>query len=148
MPRFDQEKVVTLVSELRKSVARLRYLSGLAIDDFLKDPDKIGSSKYHFIVAIEAAIDMCSHVISRNGYRVPEDYGDTFRVMGEVGAIDDNFSEELRNMAKFRNRLVHIYWKIDDRQLYEILQTRLDDFKKFLDAMSQFLGWENQQSRP
>jgi uncharacterized protein YutE (UPF0331/DUF86 family) len=142
MPLFDQEKMVRLVSELRKSVTRLRDISSLPLTDFLKDPDKIGSSKYHFIVAIESCIDISNHIISRNGYRVPEDYGDTFRVMGEVGAIDLDFSEELTSMAKFRNRLVHLYWEIDDRQLYEILQTRQGDFKKFLNSVAQFLGWQ------
>ena len=106
MPRYDQEKMVKLVSELRKSIARLRELGKLPQDEFLKDPDKIGSSKYHFIVAIESTIDMSNHIISRNGYRVPEDYGDTFTVMGEVGAIEEAFSEELVKMAKFRKRLV------------------------------------------
>jgi uncharacterized protein YutE (UPF0331/DUF86 family) len=142
MPRYDQEKMVKLVSELRKSIARLRELGKLPQDEFLKDPDKIGSSKYHFIVAIESTIDMSNHIISRNGYRVPEDYGDTFTVMGEVGAIEEAFSEELVKMAKFRNRLVHLYWEVDDRQLHEILQTRLDDFKIFLDSISTFLGWD------
>ena len=142
MPRYDQEKMVKLVSELRKSIARLRELGKLPQDEFLKDPDKIGSSKYHFIVAIESTIDMSNHIISRNGYRVPEDYGDTFTVMGEVGAIEEAFSEELVKMAKFRNRLVHLYWGVDDRQLHEILQTRLDDFKIFLDSISTFLGWD------
>jgi uncharacterized protein YutE (UPF0331/DUF86 family) len=146
MPLFDQEKMVKLVSELRKSVTRLRDIAKLSQDEFLKDPDKIGSSKYHFIVAIESSVDMCNHVISRNGYRVPEDYGDTFRVMGEVGAIDTEFSDELRNMAKFRNRLVHIYWEVDDPQLYEFLQTRLDDFKNFLNSIARFLGWQNHES--
>jgi uncharacterized protein YutE (UPF0331/DUF86 family) len=88
---------------------------------------------------------MCNHVISRNGYRVPEDYGDTFKVMEEVGAFDTDFSEELKNMAKFRNRLVHLYWEVDDSQLFDILQSRLDDFKKFLDSMAEFLGWQNQK---
>jgi uncharacterized protein YutE (UPF0331/DUF86 family) len=46
-------------------------------------------------------------------------------------------------MAKFRNRLVHLYWEIDDEQLYEILQNRLVDFKKFLDSLASFLGWQN-----
>jgi len=142
MPRYDQEKMVKLVSELRKSVSRLMELGKLHPDKFLKDSDKIGSSKYHFIVAIESTIDMCNHIISRNGYRIPEDYGDTFAVMGEVGAIEKGFAEELVKMAKFRNRLVHLYWEVDDRQLYEILQTRLGDFKKFLDAVSTFLGWD------
>jgi uncharacterized protein YutE (UPF0331/DUF86 family) len=141
MPLYDQEKMVKLVSELRRSVARLRELGKLSEDVFIKDPDKIGSSKYHFIVAIESAIDMCNHIIARNGYRVPEDYGDTFRVMGEVGAMDGDFAEELAKMAKFRNRLVHLYWEVDDEQVYEIIQKRLDDFKKLLDSISSFLGW-------
>ena len=143
MPLFDQEKMTKLVSELRKSVARLTDIAKLPQDEFLNDPDKIGSTKYHFIVAIESSIDMCNHIISRNGYRVPEDYGDTFRVMGEVGALDTDFSDDLRNMAKFRNRLVHLYWEVDDQQLYEILQNRLVDFKKFLDSLASFLGWQN-----
>ena len=143
MPQFDQKKMVKLVSELRKSVARLTDIAKLPQDEFLNDPDKIGSTKYHFIVAIESSIDMCNHIIARNGYCVPEDYGDTFRVMGEVGALDADFSDDLRNMAKFRNRLVHLYWEVDDQQLYEILQNRLVDFKKFLDSLASFLGWQN-----
>ena len=142
MPLFDQEKMAKLVSELRKSVDRLRALARLRKAEFLEDLDKIGSAKYHFIVAIEACVDMCNHVISRNGYRIPEDYADTFQVMGEVGALDVDFTDELKNMAKFRNRLVHIYWGVDDHQLHEILKTRLDDFKKFLDSMANFLSWQ------
>ena len=52
---------------------------------------------------------------------------------------------KIRNMAKFRNRLVHLYWELDDRQLYDILQNRLDDFKKFLDYIARFLEWESRQ---
>ena len=140
MPLYDQETMVRLVSELRRSVERLRDLSKLTQEDFISDPDKIGSSKYHFIVAIESCIDMCNHVIARNGYRVPEDYADTFKVMAEVGAFDTDFSDDLRNMAKFRNRLVHLYLRVDDQQVYEIILNRLDDFKKFLDSISMFLG--------
>lgn len=142
MPRFDQEKMVKLVSELRKSVIRLEFIARQSLEEFRNDPDKIGSSKYHFIVAIEACIDMCNHVISRNGFRVPEDYADTFRVMTEVGAFDVNFSTALTNMAKFRNRLVHLYWEVDEEQLYELLKSRLGDFKSFLDKMADFLGWK------
>ena len=142
MPRFDQEKMVKLVSELRKSVVRLESIANHSLEEFQNDPDKIGSSKYHFIVAIEACIDMCNHIISRNGFRVPEGYADTFRVMNEAGAFDSNFSEELTNMAKFRNRLVHLYWEVDEGQLYGLLNSRLGDFKRFLDKIAEFLEWK------
>jgi len=141
MPLFDQEKMVKLVSELRKSISRLNHLAGIPAKEFLGDPDKISSSKYNFIVAIESCIDMCNHIIARNGYRVPDDYSDTFKVMDEVGAINSSFSEELKNMAKFRNRLVHLYWEVDDSQIYELLQSRVSDFKRFLDDIARFLEW-------
>jgi uncharacterized protein YutE (UPF0331/DUF86 family) len=143
MPQFDREKLITLVSEFRKSALQLKKLKEVGREEFLKDPDKIGSAKYQFIVAIESSIDMCNHIISRNGYRVPEDYGDTFKVMAEEGAFDPSFSEQLVKMAKFRNRLVHLYWEIDDTRIYTILEDHLGDLKKFLNSIALFLDWQD-----
>lgn len=143
MHRFDPNKMVKLVSELRKSLKSLLLLSELAEKAFLDNPDKIASAKYHFIVAIEACIDMCNHLISRNELRVPEDYADTFRVMMDAGAFDSLFVDNLMKMAKFRNRLVHLYWEVDDKTVYQILQNHLNDFKKFLNSVAYFLDWKN-----
>ena len=142
MPLYDQEKMAKLVSEFRKSVSRLQKLKELGQKKFLSDPDKIASAKYHFIVVIESSIDMCNHIISRNGYRVPEDYGDTFKVMSEEGAFDSEFSEELVKMAKFRNRLVHLYWEIDDTMIYKILEGNLVDLNKLIKLIAGFLEWD------
>ncbi|MBS1250816.1 MAG: hypothetical protein MAG431_02412 [Chloroflexi bacterium] len=34
-------------------------------------------------------------------------------------------------MAGLRNRLVHLYWEVDESILYTILQNDLDDFDQF-----------------
>lgn len=143
MAVFDQDVVTRLISELRKSLERLRVLSQLDESAFVKDADKVGSAKYHFIVAIESCIDLCNHIIARNGYRSPEDYGDTFRVMAEAGGFPPAFAEELVAMAKFRNRLVHLYWEVDDRQVHKFLRNRLGDLKRFLGAIAVFLDLKN-----
>jgi len=142
MPLYDQDKMAKLISEYRKSVSRLQKLKETGRQKFIDDPDKIGSAKYHFIVAIESSIDMCNHIISRNGYRVPEDYGDTYKVMSEKGAFDIEFSEQLVKMAKFRNRLVHLYWEVDDARIYKILEENLGDFIKFIKLIAGFLEWD------
>jgi uncharacterized protein YutE (UPF0331/DUF86 family) len=140
MPKFDQNVLIRLVGELRKSIRRLTVLSQVDENQFVTDADKVASAKYHFIVAIEVCIDLCNHVISRNRLRVPEDYGDTFRVMAEAGALSPEFAEELVAMGKFRNRLVHLYWEVDDRQVHQFLCSRLSDFSRFLSAMTEHLG--------
>ena len=71
---------------------------------------------------------------------MPEDYSDTFRVMGEIGVFSKGFVEKLMEMAKFRNRLVHIYWEVDNEVIYEILQEDIQDIKEFVAAFMKFLS--------
>jgi uncharacterized protein YutE (UPF0331/DUF86 family) len=139
MPQFNPDKIAKLVSEMRKALNRLNTLKTLNKEPFLNDPDKISSAKYNFVVAIEATIDICNHIISQNSYRIPDDYADTFQVLGEQGVFDKSFVNELKEMARFRNRLIHLYAEVDDEQVYNIIQSRLDDFKNYLDGISAFL---------
>jgi uncharacterized protein YutE (UPF0331/DUF86 family) len=62
--------------------------------------------------------------------------------MGEKGAFDVEFSEQLVKMAKFRNRLVHLYWEVDDARIYKILEENLGDFIKFIKLIAGFLEWD------
>jgi uncharacterized protein YutE (UPF0331/DUF86 family) len=79
-------------------------IKDISEEEFLINQDKIDSTKYNLIVAIESAINICNHIISQNGFRAPTDYADAFQVLVENGAFDKDFVSDLRNMAKFRNR--------------------------------------------
>ena len=135
MLKYNKEKIGSLISQIHTALGRLHTLKGLNKEKFLNDVDKIASAKYHFIVAIEAVVDICNHIISKNNFRLPKDYADTFNILEENGLIDKNLTVRLKNMVRFRNRLVHIYWNVDDEVVYEILQTNLDDFTAFLKCM-------------
>ena len=142
MPLFNPDKIARLVSEMRKAINRLKSIGTIDKESFLNDPDKVGSAKYNFVIAIESSIDICNHIISQNSYRAPEDYADTFQALGEQGTFDKDFIKDLKEMARFRNRLIHLYWEVNDEQVYEILQSRLEDFKTFLDGIAAFLRLE------
>jgi len=62
--------------------------------------------------------------------------------MSEEGAFDTEFSKELVKMAKFRNRLVHLYWEIDDTVIYKVLEGNLGDLNKFIKLIAGFLKWD------
>ena len=55
---INEDKVIKLSFELRKALARLKALSSLSQVEFVNDPDKVGSAKYHFLVAIEADLTL------------------------------------------------------------------------------------------
>ncbi len=132
MLHYNQDKINKLVSELRKAFTRLSGLRETGKDQFLSSADKIDSVKYNFVVAIEAAIDICNHIVSQNAFRAPDDYTDCFKVLQEQNIIDEEYLLKLQSMVRFRNRLVHIYWDIDNEKLYEILQNDLPDLELYL----------------
>ena len=45
--------------------------------------------------------------------------------------MPDDFLPTARQMVRFRNRLVHLYWEVDDEIVYQILQNNLADFDRF-----------------
>lgn len=139
MLRFNLDVVSRLIGEIRKSVNRLQNLQKVPQEEFLRNPDKIDSAKYNLIVTIEAAVDLCNHLISQNALRMPRDYADTFEVLRERGVFDETFTRRLKAMARFRNRLVHLYWEVDNEVLYGFLQKNLEDFARFLEDIARFM---------
>ncbi len=127
----DKAKCDQILDNLRGFAAELRRLSNVPEEQFLKDRDKANSAKYNFVVAIEACIDLANHIISSENFRIPKDNTDSFAVLIEKGILDDAKKATHQSMARFRNRLVHLYWDVDDRQVYEYLQTRLSDLESF-----------------
>lgn len=53
--------------------------------------------------------------------------------------IDKELSDKLRQMAKFRNILVHRYWEIDDQKILDYARNNLQDFDHFLKAIAGYL---------
>jgi len=74
--------------------------------------------------------------VSSENYRFPKDNADSFVVLAENGVVDPALRDPLRAMARFRNRLVHLYWEVDDPRVWEYLQTSLEDVEAFARAVA------------
>jgi uncharacterized protein YutE (UPF0331/DUF86 family) len=132
----DKPKLDQMLANLRSYVGALRALGAEPRESFLRNPDKIGNAKYHFVIAVECCIDIANHVIASENYRFPTDNADSFTVLVEEGIVDRTSEEQLRAMARFRNRLVHLYWHVDDLRVHEYLQQSLPDFDGFAQAIA------------
>ncbi len=137
---IDKFSIDRMLENLKIYVVQLERLSSLGQEEFLSDPDKLGSAKYYLIVSIESCVDIANHIISAERYRRPSDFADTFAVLYENGLIDKELEERLQNMARFRNLLVHVYGKVDDKRVYGFLKTNLSDFDAFARQISQNIG--------
>jgi uncharacterized protein YutE (UPF0331/DUF86 family) len=131
--------VRTRCAEIDQAVARLEELRSLSREALLADQDLLDVACYRLLVAIEAALALCFHVSAKQLKKIPEEYAGCFTNLQEAGLVSADLADRLRQMARFRNLLVHVYWKIDYGQVYEVLQTRLGDLRAFRTAMTQIL---------
>lgn len=140
--RINVEKVKRFVGETQKALRTLKEFAALDKEEILKDTGKLERIKYNFIIAIQSVIDICNHIVAKKGGRPPEDYADCFKILGEMGIIEQDFSHKLSQMAKFRNLLIHLYWEVDDVQVLNVLKEELGDFDKFLEVIAKLMASE------
>ncbi len=128
-----------LFTEMNESLRKLRSLSKLSEDEFLGHYENVDTAKYNFIVAIEAIIDICNRIISKRKLGFPQDYSDVIKLMSQEGVLEGDLVGRLVEMVKFRNMLVHLYWKIENDRLYQYLRENLGDFEAFKEAIRKYL---------
>jgi uncharacterized protein YutE (UPF0331/DUF86 family) len=69
----------------------------------------------------------------------PESYAHCFELLKEKGVIESRLAEGMSDFTKFRNVLVHLYWKVDNKRVINILKHDLYRIEEFLGAVSMFV---------
>lgn len=126
-------------AEIEDSVQRLESLAALPLADFLSDRDVQDIVSYRLLVAIEASLALCYHVSSRQLRTAPDDYAGCFALLGEAGILASDLTDRLKDMARFRHLLVHVYGKVDYRQVHAALQKNLGDLRAFSASIASLL---------
>ncbi|RJQ17506.1 MAG: DUF86 domain-containing protein [Nitrospiraceae bacterium] len=133
---LNAELIRTRCQEIEESVTRLEKIAIKTKEAFLNDSDEQDIASYRLLVAIEAALNLCYHVAAKRLKKVPEEYAECFAILSDAGIIPADLSERLQKTARFRNLLVHMYWKIDYGIVYEIIRNNLKDLNYFSEIIA------------
>lgn len=130
------ERIKEHLKYLHRYLLLLEDARKIAFEKFQQDPVLRGSSERYLQLAIESCLNIGNRLLAlsqlENPVKPPETYADIFRELFNIGVLEDrDFMERLMLMAKFRNRLVHLYWELDELTVYQILQDYISDLKQF-----------------
>ena len=137
------ERIKDHLMHLNRYYLLLCDARNIPCETFMSSPIYQASTERFLQLAIESCLNIGNRLISLVQFRLPvktpETYSDIFRCLEDIGTIDADFTNRLIQMAKFRNRLVHLYWEIDREQIFRFLQENLDDFVTFRDNVLSFM---------
>jgi uncharacterized protein YutE (UPF0331/DUF86 family) len=127
---------------IKENLTKLDKLKKVPEEIFKQDFEKYDAAKYSLQTSIEAMIDICNHIISRKSLGLPKTKADSFIILCQNNILSPDMQDTYTAMARFRNRVVHLYDEVDTGDVYQYLNEGIADFKSFIDDINRFLTLE------
>jgi len=105
----------------------------------LADPPRIATDvreqrfvEHSLQLAIQAALDAASHIVSDEHLGEPRTNRDLFDLLQRAEWMDARLAAALRDMAGFRNVLVHGYQEVDLAIVRDVVENHLGELLAFV----------------
>ena len=130
--------VTERIAWIRKMIEGIRRLPLSNYEEFISDSRNIAAAESYLRRALEAVLDLGRHILSKGFASPVTEYKEIGKFLAENGVLNKSNGELLRQMAGYRNRLVHFYHEVSERELFDICTNYLADIE---DVTNNILNW-------
>ena len=127
----DRDLLRRKLTELAEYVAQVSEYRELTVERYRAEWKKQRIVERTLQIAIEACLDIASHVLADRSLRAPSTYAETFEILVQAGLMSPDLGRVMVEMTGFRNVVVHEYARIDAEVVIRILRKHLEDFRRF-----------------
>ncbi len=128
----DVEVIKQRLVQLSTSLNKIERFKDLSLEGFLNDDIIQDVVEYNLFIAINMMIDIATHIVVDNNIGNPKTLGEAFDILNKEEYLSDDETKSYRNMVGLRNILSHEYVNIDKNIIYNIMENKLVDIKKFI----------------
>ena len=140
-PSFLRAQVIAERSAwIRDMLEKLKSLPLESFASFISDRRNPASAESYLRRTLEALLDLGRHILAKGFGLAVTEYKEIAQRLIEQGILKVDDGRVLEKMAGYRNRMVHFYQEISNRELYEICTREAGDVERMLEAL---LKWVN-----
>lgn len=136
---IDKERVEKKLNLLEGTLTELEKLSDLSYETLTASLQKQWAAEHGLQLAIQTLLDIGSHILVEAGERGIDNYTDVIKLLGEKDVLPVEFANSIKSMAGLRNILVHEYTEVDLNVIFKILNSRLEDFRRFISFIRTYI---------
>jgi uncharacterized protein YutE (UPF0331/DUF86 family) len=125
----DRDVVLAKLDTIDRCIARIEDVHGERGKEDLLPLDVDDITALNLQRAVQAAIDLATHIVAAESYGNPDSVADAFTLLERRGVIDSGLADRLRRMVGFRNIAVHEYRSVDPDIVEGIVENRLGDLR-------------------
>ena len=134
----DPELLAKRLAVIESCVRELRELARPAA--IATDVREARFVEHTLQLALQATLDSASHIVSDERLGEPRTNRELFDRLEQAGWLEPTLAGVLRDMAGFRNILVHGYDTVDLAIVRDVVEHRLDDLLEFAESVRQGLA--------
>ena len=116
---------------VEENLGNLERLSRFSYDEFTAEFWYLEAAVHLLQTSIEALVDVSRYVIRSHGLPSADAYRQVPVVLANAGYIDEMSAAIYDKMVRFRNLIVHHYYRVDPEDIYTILIENLSDLQNW-----------------
>ena len=134
---MTENEIQRRLEVLRENLERLESIPQATFEEFVADFRNLDSALHRLQTSIQALLDLGAVLVSKLGLPAPKASLDILSALEEAGRLPGGSTVRFRPIIGFRNRVVHLYDRIDERIVYRILT---EERKDLVDLLELLLG--------
>lgn len=131
----DKSLIAKKLERIEGYLKLVRQKKDPGISLFIKDSDLQSIILFNLIQAIQACIDIGSHIISDSEWESPSTQAEIFEILARHKVISKGLHSKMIRMVGFRNRIVHEYEKTDMKIVHIVWKKHSADIESFCRAV-------------
>ena len=139
----DADVVAVKLAEVADRLERVRLRCPNDAEAMATDRDALELVSFNLILAIQAALDIASHVIADEGWPAAATLAESFVRLHEHHVISAETLAGIRPAARLRNILTHMYSGVDPAKVHLAATRGLVELERFAEEVS---AWVRERS--
>ena len=123
----------------RDNILQLDNLAKLSFEEFVGDVRNADSALHRLQTSIQVLIDVGSYVCAQRGLGAPASSRGLLEILEGAEALPAGSVARFGPIFGFRNRVVHLYERVDLRIVYRILRDNREDLTALLSYLLDLL---------
>ncbi len=136
--KISKRIVADKVEWINKMLEEIGALPMGSFETFVSDKRNIFAAESCLRRALEALMDLGRHILAKGFAKGVSEYKEIGRVLGQMGVLSTPATHKFKQLAGYRNRMVHFYHEITDEELYRICSNEITEIRELVDDL---LAW-------
>ena len=124
---------------IEENLGNLERLSRFNYDEFTAEFWYLGAAIHLLQTSIEALVDISRYVIRSLGLPSADSYRQVPVVLADAGYFDQTATAIYDKIVRFRNLVVHHYYRVDPEEVYQILTKNLSDLQNWYTTLLEII---------